>query len=59
MPAVAAAFIVAALGAAGFMWARTPNPANGDAESEAGKPEPAMRGPDPHLAVRDPPYAIS
>jgi len=46
MPAVATAFIIAALGAAGFMWTRTPNPANGDAESASGKSEPAMRGPE-------------
>ena len=56
MPAVAAAFIIAALGAAGFMWTRTPNPANGDAESETGKSEPAMRGPE--SAPRSPRSAI-
>ena len=56
MPAVAAASIIAALGAAGFMWTRTPNPANDDAESATGKSEPAMRGPE--SAPRSPRSAI-
>jgi len=47
MPAVAAAFIVAALGAAGFMWARQDSTsAIGSADSAPGAPETGMRTPE-------------